>query len=267
MGNMNTEWTDHVGNWEQWMRAQGRSPETIEHYGRTIRRWVASIDDPTDVVGRDITAWLGQWQDRRPNTRRAYRSAIASLYRYLADAELIDHDPMARVPTVRVPIGVPRPITGDQLERALRTANPRMIRWLLLAADAGLRRAEISGLAPQDVIGRRLHITGKGSKQRVVPVTVRLAAALESWHPETPVRMWTASPDRVGDLMSLHLHSCGVPATAHQLRHLAGTRYYVASGRDILATQRFLGHSSPSTTQTYVGWSDEGTDIIDRMAS
>jgi integrase/recombinase XerC len=267
MGNTDSDWVDHVAAWQQWMTAQGRSAETIEHYGRTIRRWVASIDDPVTVSGRDITAWLGQWQDRRPNTRRAYRSAIASLYRYLADAELIDHDPMARVPTVKVPIGIPRPITGDQLDRALATASPRMRRWLLLGADAGLRRAEISGLAPADIIGRRLHITGKGSKQRVVPVTVRLAAALESWEPETPVRMWTASPDRVGDLMSLHLHSCGVPATAHMLRHYAAGRYYTASGCDLLATQRFLGHASPTTTQVYVGWADEGVDIIDRMAS
>ena len=261
--------TDHgvlMGEWGQWMRDRGMASDTIEHYGRTIGRYLATTDDPIAASGDDITRWLAQFTGRKPNTRRAYRSAIGSLYRHLLWVGAITVDPMQRVPTVRVPKGAPRPITGDQLARAMATANPRMQRWLLLAADAGLRRAEIAMLSPDDVIGRRLHITGKGKRQRIVPVSQRLAASLDTWQPETASRMWLAGPDRVGDLMSLHLHSCGVNATAHMLRHYFASRYYAASGCDLRATQAVMGHSSVATTEVYVSLAEDD-GIIDRMAS
>ena len=245
----------------------GRSPATIRLYTRIIVGLQREVGDLLAATSDDVRAFLARYRGHAPNTRRSYRSALASFYGWATAEGLMIVDPMARVPTVRVPAGAPRPITDDQLAAAMRTASDRMRCWLLLAADGGLRRAEIAHVAPRDVMGRRLHVVGKGAKQRTVPLTRRLADELQAWQPQTKDRMWTAGPDRVGELMSLHLHSCGVPATAHQLRHYAATRYYAASGNDLRATQAFLGHSSVATTQVYVAWADGGLDVVDRMVA
>jgi site-specific recombinase XerD len=66
--------------------------------------------------------------------------------------------------------------------------------------------------------------------------------------------------------MSLHLHSCGVNATAHMLRHYFASRYYQASGCDLRATQAVMGHPSVATTECYVAVGEDES-VIDRMAS
>lgn len=57
------------------------------------------------------------------------------------------------------------------------------------------------------------------------------------------------SPHRVGDLVAAALPGGW---TCHTLRHRFATRSYTASGGDLLAVQRLLGHAKPETTQRYV---------------
>ena len=64
------------------------------------------------------------------------------------------------------------------------------------------------------------------------------------------------SPHRVSQLCSAHLHSLGVPASVHQLRHRFASRLY-AQSRDLRMVQEMLGHASPTTTSIYVAWSDD----------
>lgn len=244
----------------RWCRDAGRSPSTVRTWSRIIGVFCAACDPLTATSG-DIRAHLAQWNDASANTRHAYRVAIAAFYRWMLDEDLVVVDPMRRVPKAPVPKGAPRPITDTDAAVILADASPTMRAWLLLAADAGLRRAEIAGTDPRAVMGRRLHVVGKGGRQRIVPLTQRLADALDAAPP------WDVTPRQVGQRMSWWMRRRGVDATCHRLRHYAATRFYAASGNDLRATQAFLGHASVATTETYVAWACDGLDVVDRMAA
>jgi integrase len=139
---------------------------------------------------------------------------------------------------------------------------------LLLAAYAGLRRAEIAGLCWDDVADDTIRVTGKGGHVRHVPVHERLARELQleadrreaaafgtGWrytaHPDSPF----VFPGRYGRGVSAD--SIGRVAagalgaySGHTLRHRFAGRAYAAS-RDLGVVQQLLGHASPTTTAVY----------------
>jgi integrase len=251
---------DLAGEFIEWCHDAGRSPVTIHNWRRVLTRYCETVD-PLTASADDIRAYLSRWNDAPANTRHAYRVALAAFYRWALDAELLDIDPMRKVPPAPATKGAPRPISSEQFAAVLADAPPTMRAWLLLGGDAGLRRAEIARTTPESIMGRRLHVHGKGSRQRVVPMSLRLADALQRAGP------WDVTPRQVGQRVSWFMRRCGVDATCHQLRHLAATRYYQASGHDLRATQAFLGHASSATTEIYVAFADQGLDIVDRMAA
>jgi integrase/recombinase XerD len=250
----------------EWCRERGYSPDTIKLYRWTLNRWVLWVGDPLTATADDVRAWLATFSGHSASTRSSYRGILASLYRWAHEwAELIDRNPMLKVPSPKLPKRKPRPITMAQYETVLGSAEGRMLCWLLLGGEAGLRRAEIATLERAALIDRRLYVIGKGDKARVVPVTARLGAALERW-PERG-RLWDVTPHHLGTLVSKHMHAVGVDASLHQLRHLAGSRFFRASGGDLLRTQAFLGHGQPTTTVGYCAWDDDLDEIVDRMAA
>ena len=97
-----------------------------------------------------------------------------------------------------------------------------------------------------------MYVTGKGGHQRVVGIPARLAGILaESDATVGPVFGRPVSPTRVSQIVNAYLRDNGVAATAHQLRHLYGTRLYAATGGNLLAVQQALGHASVTSTQIY----------------
>jgi integrase/recombinase XerD len=258
---------DHTGEFIKWCIEAGYSERTVEQYRWVLGRYEAAVPDVLAADASTVRDWLGQFAELTPNSRRAYRGVLASFYRWAVDqAELLDRSPLVKVPKPKVPTGQPRPISIAQYERCLATADARMACWLLLGGEAGLRRSEIAGLHGSAVMGSRVHVVGKGSRARIVPATPRLLAALHRYG-LADGRLWAVSPHYCGASISRHMKACGVDGSAHQLRHLFGTRFFQASGGDLLRTQQVMGHSSPSTTAGYCGFDDGMDDIIDRMAS
>ena len=90
----------------------------------------------------------------------------------------------------------------------------------------------------------------KGGGQATMPAHPAVAEALAA----LPIRggeWWECSPQHVSREVSTFLASCGIRATAHQLRHYAGSAWYRASGHDLLATAQLLRHANVATSQTY----------------
>jgi integrase len=192
----------------------------------------------------------------KPESRRAYRSALRSFYMWAHDEGLVEADPTAKLPSIRVPKASPRPIGDAELSLALQRADPRMRAWLLLMALAGLRCIEIAGLLPIDVIesdnGQRLLYLRetKGGGTATVPCHPMILEALAM----LPIRngtWWDCSRVTVSSQVARYLRSVGVDATAHRLRHYAGTAWYRASGHDLLTTATLLRHVNVATTQIY----------------
>jgi integrase len=255
---------DPVASYLAWCVEGRRSDDTIRLYRSVLRRFEAEHPDVLAVTAADVTAWLtgGHWAAA---TVASYRKSLAGFFRWASEwADLIDRSPMTRVQRAHVPQGIPRPVPRHDLERVLAAADTLMRCWLLLACDAGLRRAEISRVHRDDIVGRRIVITGKGRHQRTVPLSSRLQAALAVPRPCPDGRLWNATRDTVGQRVAKFLRAHGIDATCHMLRHTFATTVYRTS-RDIRQTQVLLGHRSIATTQIYAAFDPDLDAVIDAM--
>ena len=249
-------YTDVLGAYVVHLTAAGRAPTTIRlrrfHLERLFE-WIAH--DPLTATEDELTGYMAanQWA---PETRKSVRASVRGFYMWADETGRIDSDPSRRLPKVSVPQGIPHPTPTPIVDAALDSADPRTLLMLMLAAYAGLRRAEIAGLHSRDVVGDTLVVNGKGGKVRSVPIHSRLADALRG------VQGYVfpgkdhghLSPDRVGRVMAAALGGEGW--TAHSLRHRFATRAY-ATDRDLLTVQQLLGHSSVATTQRYTQVPDD----------
>jgi integrase len=173
---------------------------------------------------------------------------------------------------VRAATGSPRPATDEIWRQILATADDRTRLMARLACEAGLRRAEVAQVHSDDVVngidGAELIIHGKGSKQRVIPITASLAAEIAKAVPLGgflfPGKIdGHISPDRVG-----HLVSAVMPKgwSMHKLRHRFATRGYAGTG-NLRAVQEALGHASVATTQRYTAVAAREVRAVSEAAS
>lgn len=198
-------------------------------------------------------------------------------------------NPMAAVQRPDVPRLVPKPLRGeDTPERLLAAAasgrkarDPWPERDLLVLALgllAGLRASEMRALTRDSVVGRpgehRLHVKGKGLRERSVPIEPEMARVIadyrESCRRRFPQRRFAASGplllDRHGEaigrgaldyLVRCCFRAAGlhdrVPggASLHALRHTFATRL-AEDGASASEIQVLLGHASLATTQNYI---------------
>lgn len=237
------------------LRLAGYRDETIRTKRRMFGHLIDFLDPlPLEQASRnDLERWLSR-PDLKPATRKAYRSHVRAYFRWLVEEGLREDDPSYRIPAVRVPRGMPRPIQSDDLALALAVAPPRMRAWLLLMCLGGFRCCEVSRFRPVDVVqtptGTMLFIReAKGGGQQSVPAVQPILEQLS----RLPIRnglWWEVRPHQVTIDVSAFLRSIGIAATAHRLRHWAGTSWYGVD-QDILATQRLLRHVDVGTTQIY----------------
>jgi integrase len=258
--------------------------------------------EPAEVTSADVFAFLGQ--QRTPRQEKVVRiedgesglsartiarrlSSIAGLFEYLivrGDAG-IDRNPVPRglagrraqrgrggVRLVRRPRTLPRvlsPVEVDWLLGALRTQRDRAIVLAMLLA--GLRRCEVLGLRLQDINPgeQRLFVaSGKGGRERIVPVSGRFFEALgEYLDAERPPGVLTDAcfvvlkgPRRGLPLTAAGLDEvidgvrsrAGLPRlTCHMLRHTCLTRLR-EQGMSLEALQAQAGHASIDSTRIYL---------------
>lgn len=144
--------------------------------------------------------------------------------------------------------------------------------WLLLMITTGIRVGELVGLRRSDLcVARPAHIvvTGKGRKQRIIPLDKATAAALAAWTANPapsdaalfgPIgRSGPISSDAIAQRITLHAAAATPSAptlqaknlTPHALRHTCAMRM-LASGLDITTISLWLGHWSPAATRHYL---------------
>src|SRR5690606_36175106 len=180
--------------------------------------------------------------------------------------------PRLRGPRVRK--GLPRPVTPDEAANlAGAVAAGPVAEWigardravLLLMYGAGLRIAEALSLKGSDLpLGETLVVTGKGMKQRMVPLLPIVRAAVADYAARCPWPLAPVEPlfrgARGGPLgqgmvqkaMARARIALGLPATAtpHAMRHSFAT-HLLGAGADLRSLQELLGHASLGSTQIY----------------
>ena len=263
--------------------AQGRrrSPHTVRAYVATAARLLDSLGDTSwPVIARLEAADLRQHLAARRaggigNASAARElSALKAFIAYAAGqaGESAPAPPRLRGP--RVKKGLPRPVTPDDAVNLAETvADDAREPWigardravLLLLYGAGLRIAEALSLTGGDVpLARTLRVTGKGGKQRVVPILPIVRNAVADYLDKCPWPMGAdtalfrgakggpLSQGMVQKAVARARIALGLPPTAtpHALRHSFAT-HLLGAGADLRSLQELLGHASLSSTQIY----------------
>jgi len=203
-------------------------------------------------------------------------SAVRSFHRWLGEHEGIEAPAVLAARAPRRKPRLPRPVDERGvraiLDRAaLQHPEPwiaaRDVAVLTLIYACGLRISEALGLArAAHPLGATLRVTGKGRRERVLPVLPVAAAAVADYVARCPydpgpqgalflgARGGPLNPRIVQKLMADCRMQLGLPdsATPHALRHSFATHLMEAGG-DLRAIQTLLGHASLSTTQIYTG--------------
>ncbi|MDR1393611.1 MAG: tyrosine-type recombinase/integrase [Bifidobacteriaceae bacterium] len=263
------DWQLALDRWTLALRAAGRTQQTIHSRTDQLRRLARFLapGGPYAVTTVDLISWMGA-QTWALETRRSARAAVRAFYAWAAAAGYVNVSPAAGLPAVKAAAPCPRPASEDAIAAALAAAGSRETLVLRLAAEIGLRRAEIAQVhlkdLSRDLLGWSLLVHGKGGKDRLVPLTdgladaIRLAAGRErgwAFHGDDGGHL---SPRWVGKLAARLLPD-GV--TLHMLRHRFASRAWDGS-RDLLTIQRILGHASPATTQRYIAASDQAARAL-----
>ena len=252
-------WDEAIDAYIAHRRRGAASPESLVQYqtalGHLGRRmpvgpWVVTADHLVRYV--DAQVW-------KPQTKRIRRQAIKDFYGWAVAAGHRTDTPVTQVswPPVKPTKPRPRPAPDAIYYAALAAAPPREALMLRLAAELGLRRAEVAVVHSDDVLddwdggGHSLLVHGKGAKDRVLPMPASLADAVRA-HP----RGYLFPGDYGGHLSPRWVGrriADIIPAgfTMHTLRHRFGTQIFAATG-DLTAAQEALGHESPVTTPGYV---------------
>lgn len=277
-----------------WLSSErGRSRNTLAAYRRDLRHYQAWLVGrglaPLTVGLDDLREFVGERRSSGAATSSVARqiAAIRMLHRYLATEQLRADDPTARLDGVKVPSGIPKPLSEAQVTSLIDAVlgnDPlaRRDRALLeLLYATGARISEVVGLSIGDIDfdGSLVRLYGKGDKERIVPFGSSASRSLDDWFSASGrARLVPDRWQRRGDAEAVFLnqrggrlsrqgawliikkygHRVGIAEhlSPHVLRHSCAT-HLLDHGADLRIVQEMLGHASISTTQVYTKVSQE----------
>ena len=274
MSELLREWEDHLA------LARRRSPHTVRAYVATAERLLTRLQlaDWQSVASLTTRDLRGQLASRRAeglsNTSAARElSALKGFVAFAREQVGADPGTAPRMRGPRIKKGLPRPVTPDEAVNVVdAVASTSGAPWtglrdaavLLLMYGAGMRIAEALSLSAEDLpLGETLVVTGKGNKQRVVPLLPVIRQAVSAYVEACPhdlaqgplfrgVRGGPLGQGMVQRAMARARKALGLPdtATPHALRHSFAT-HLLGSGADLRSLQELLGHASLGSTQIY----------------
>ncbi|HEX6980772.1 MAG TPA: tyrosine recombinase XerC [Alphaproteobacteria bacterium] len=278
---------DAYNAWLEWLSVERRaSRHTVAAYGRDLAFFFVFLAEhlggPADLGAlrtlrtADFRAWLARRvQDGNVATSNARAlSVLRNFFRWLDRRGLVHNPHVAALRTPKLPRALPKPLSEAHAQAAVDSIGhlseepwiaARDTALVLLLYGAGLRIDEALSL-DRDVLplGETLTITGKGRKQRIVPILDVVRAAIDDYVARCPYRPGRDGPLFLGargkrlqaGVVQAQIRKLrawlGLPdtATPHALRHSFAT-HLLAAGGDLRTIQELLGHASLSTTQRY----------------
>ncbi len=242
---------------------RGLARNTLDAYRRDLTQWRAARQDLTPD---GIEAYLAQLKTAglAPASVARKRAALSSFSRFLVGEGLLATNPVALADTpARRPVRLPRTLSTGEIARLLaapdrKTPQGRRDAALLeLLYATGLRVSEAVSLTvgAVDLKRRTVRVRGKGGRERVVPLGIPAARALEALRlpprRDTPI-FGTLSRQEAWRLVKRHAATAGLSRlpSPHWLRHSFAT-HLLSGGADVRAIQEMLGHARVTTTQIY----------------
>jgi len=252
---------------------RGAAANTLAAYKTDLENAEARIGSLARADRAALGALAGAWAMLAPSTVARKSSALRQFYAFLTDEGLRDDDPSSALPRPVARRPLPKILSHDEVERffaqaemeaeADRPGAVRMLALIELLYGSGLRATELVAL-PVNAVPRDapfLTVTGKGSQQRMVPVSARARQALSRWLEIWPSGSRYLFPSRGKHLTRIRLYQlvkelalrAGLdPAkvSPHVLRHAFAT-HLLEGGADLRVLQTLLGHADIATTQIY----------------
>lgn len=255
------------------------SPHTLAAYRRDLealfdycsRENLASFAAIDSYVVRRFAAEAHR-RGLKPRSIARRLSAVRSFLAFLVRLGVVQSNAAVHVQAPKASRRLPKTLDADQVASLLALTGDDLLTLrdraiLELFYSSGLRLAELVGLdlGAIDMADRTVSVTGKGSKDRIVPVGRKALAALRQWLQARPE---LAAPgeqalfvSRNGERLAkrsvqarldVQARRRGAPVRVHphMLRHSFASHLLESSG-DLRAVQEMLGHSSLSTTQVY----------------
>lgn len=258
--------TDHTGDFEykafaDWLRSWGAADTTISNRITTIQAGARAWGDPLVVDGDTLAGWLGN-PDYSAWTRVAYYGHLRSFFGWLLDTGKRDDDPTSKLRRPKTPVNRPRPLTADEVDRALEAAKGRQRTWLLLALLAGLRAHEIAKLRGEDITRESIYVMGKGGQAALIPTHPALWELAKAhprtgwWFPSPTASGGYVSPKSISTLTTRLFIELGIDGSIHRCRHTYATRL-LRGGATIRVVQDLMRHSNLATTAAYLAVDDD----------
>jgi integrase/recombinase XerC len=264
---------------------KGYSAHTCRAYRRDLASFAdfvtgegkAESFDPAQVDHLEVRAWLGRLHRTNSKSTMARKlSSLRTFYRFLMRQGSVRMNPAESVRTPKQEQPIPGCLTVDDIFRLLDTLpNDSLLEMRNRAIfetlySCGLRVSELTGLdtGDMDLSQGIIRVTGKGRKQRLVPIGSKAIGAIKAYRGrlagESPGvksengplflnkngrRLTARSVARILDRLVVN---CGflTPVSPHTLRHSFAT-HLLNAGADLRVVQELLGHESLSTTQKY----------------
>jgi integrase/recombinase XerD len=251
----------------------GSSRHTLAAYRNDLERAAEDLD----VLGGATVEMLEQlgvkWADLAPSTVARRSAALRRFFGFLVDDGLRKDDPSAALPRPRLERPLPRILDTGEVERMFAAAEDRAasgepnglrnLALLELLYGSGLRATELVSLPRAAVRPDQpfLMVRGKGSKDRLVPISTRAQTAVANWLEIAPGgRPWLfasgkshLSRVRLFQIVRAMAGDAGIAperVSPHVLRHAFAT-HLLSGGADLRVLQSLLGHADIATTQIY----------------
>ena len=286
-----------------WLTVErGRAANTVSSYRRDLARYEQFLAGRRETVlsaaEDDVEEFVRSLQNAGDATASVARrlAAVRMLHAHLVSENSRPENPAARVEGVRVPTGVPKPLSTDEVEALLSAVTgdastnlrDRALLEFLYATGARISEACDLNLSDLDMSSRVVRLFGKGSKERVVPfgrlAEEQLRAYLGAGGRDMLVPdSWAKSGDRDAVFLTNRGRrlnrqkawavvrdagrSAGIARelSPHVLRHSCAT-HMLEHGADLRIVQEMLGHATISTTQIYTKVSQERLFSVYREA-
>jgi integrase/recombinase XerD len=251
----------------------GSSRHTLDAYRSDLERAAENLTSLGGASVADVSGLGAAWAELAPSTVARRSAALRRFFGFLVDDGLRKDDPSSALPRPRFERPLPRILEPDEVQRMFEAAEDRAasgelasvrnLALLELLYGSGLRASELVGLPRGAVRPDQpfLMVRGKGSKDRLVPISTRAQTVVARWLEMSPCGSLWLFPSGKSHLSRVRLFQIVralaadagiVPerVSPHVLRHAFAT-HLLSGGADLRVLQSLLGHADIATTQIY----------------
>lgn len=287
----------HLDRFYTYLQHEKRfSPHTLTAYKTDLLQFFAFADAEANASFTDVFLvrnWIVHLLDEKNDTRSIRRkiSSLKTYFRFLMREKLIADNPMSKIQSPKVAKKLPEIVREDSIgqlldsngifEKTFAGIRDKLVIEMLFGT--GMRLAELIGISETDINGyeNTVKITGKRSKQRIVPLNKELSLLIKEYleakkdenFANNSLKLFvtdtgtTVYPKLIYRTVQKYLSHITTQnkKSPHLLRHTFATSL-LKNGADLNSIKELLGHASLSATQVYTHNSVERLKFIYKLA-